>query len=298
MQIGGQIVQELYGLLVCGYPLMLVIALLAFIFLQTPAPKAAQHPSLDQRGTSQAPFVVKVVPTPKTQEEIAQEVEDRKQKAANDTNLVVATFILAGIGALQLFVFGYQAVQLRKTVQAAVGQSAAMERYITEANRSATAMEKVAVHIETSSKAGTASLSSINQQMRAYLCAVIDKGLYQDRTNNIKFQASPSIINAGLTPAYKVFFRSRAAILPLPLPKDFMFPLPKEAVGGSVIGPRQNINISPIVEGFCDDSEVESIKRASGGKALYAWGMDLRSRSTSSTTRTTRCRTESARLPS
>ena len=33
------------------------------------------------------------------------------------------------------------------------------------------------------------------------------------------------------------------------------------------------MTVSPMVEGFCDDSEVEQIKRGTGGKALYAWGV-------------------------
>jgi hypothetical protein len=41
----------------------------------------------------------------------------------------------------------------------------------------------------------------------------------------------------------------------------------------SIISPRQIITVSPIVEDFCDDSEVEGIKRAAQGKALYAWGI-------------------------
>lgn len=222
--------------------------------------------------------------------------------------LVIATLILAAVGLFQLFVFGWQARYLRETVEAAGDQSVAMERAIGEANRSASAMEEVAMHIETSikttaqqsesmkesvieagrlasamevvakeiaisSKAAIASVSAINQQMRAYLCVVIGSAIYQEKAKNMKFQAIPSIINAGLTPAHKVSFSANAGILPVPLPEDFTFPLPATPSGTSVIGPRQNITVSPTVEDFCDDSEVEGIKSGAQGKALYTWGV-------------------------
>jgi hypothetical protein len=47
-----------------------------------------QPAATDQRGTEQSPIIVKVLPTPKTDAETAQEAEDRKEKSANDRNLV------------------------------------------------------------------------------------------------------------------------------------------------------------------------------------------------------------------
>lgn len=140
---------------------------------------------------------------------------------------------------------------------------------VAEANRSASAMESIAKEISVSSKAALASVTAINQQMRAYLCVIIGAALYQERAKSLKFQAVPSIVNAGLTPAHKVSFRASAAILPIPLPEDFGFPLPPATSGTSVIGPRQNITVSPYVEDYCDDAEVEGIKSGTQGKALY-----------------------------
>jgi hypothetical protein len=81
-------------------------------------------------NTKQAPIVVNVLPTPKTQEETKREQDERKEKAELDRKLVdinddlarytsrVATFtaVLALIGVLQLLVFGYQSRQLKRTV--------------------------------------------------------------------------------------------------------------------------------------------------------------------------------------
>jgi len=97
---------------------------------------------------------------------------------SGDWWLVIFTGMLALIGFLQLLVFGDQAIQLRRTVQTALGQSEDMKKTIAEASRSATAMEEVAKHIETSSAAATASVSSIRQQMRAHLCPIIGGAIY------------------------------------------------------------------------------------------------------------------------
>ncbi len=139
--------------------------------------------------------------------------------------------------------------------------------------RSASAMEKVADKIAVSAEAATASVSAINQQMRAYISVVIGSATYQERTKNLKFQAIPSVINAGLTPAHKVSFKAGAAILPNPLPDDFDFPLADSISGMQVIGPRQNITVAPIVGEFVDDAEVDAIKSGAQGKALFAWGI-------------------------
>ncbi len=140
-------------------------------------------------------------------------------------------------------------------------------------SRSASAMESVAEKIAVSTEAARESVSAINKQMRAYICVVIGSALYQERAKNIKFQAIPSIVNAGLTPAHKVSFQADAAILPVPLPEDFAFPLPDTTSGTSVIGPRQNITVSPDVKDFVDDTEVEGIKSGHQGKGLYTWGI-------------------------
>jgi hypothetical protein len=237
----------------------------------------------DRQGTRESPVFVKEIPTPKTPDESTQEARDRAEKSANDKKLVeftgwlvVATLILAAVGLFQLFVFGWQARYLRETVQAAGEQSKAMERTIEEAGRSASAMEKVAIHIETSAQAATDSVAALKertaQQMRAYLTVNIGGAIYQERPRNLKFEAKPLLINTGHTPAHKVSYIAKAAILPVPLPEDFSFPLSEDFIGASVLGPQQSATLSGVVDELCDDSEVETIKSVTG-KALYTWGV-------------------------
>jgi hypothetical protein len=236
-----------------------------------------QQSTAPQSGTEQRPFIVKVVPPANAQTESDQIAKDR-EKAANDRKLVIATYILGAIGAFQLLVFGYQAYQLRETVKAATEQSKAMERSISESVRSASAMERVATHIEISAKVATDSAAALRertaQQMRAYLTVVVGEALYQDRKANIRFEGKPLLVNTGQTPAHKVQYRAKAAVLPWPLPPNFKLPqLPEKSEGSSVVGPRQNANLSAIVDNYLPDQDVDSVKCVKGDQGLYVWGV-------------------------
>src|SRR5690348_5385842 len=55
-----------------------------------------QSPNPDQRGTDQIPLTVKVLPTPKTQEEIDGEKHRADEHATNERGLTMATWALAG----------------------------------------------------------------------------------------------------------------------------------------------------------------------------------------------------------
>ncbi len=79
--------------------------------------KTTQQPAAsDQRGTEQSPAIVKIIPTPKTAEETESDRKEREDKNKSDWWLVKLTGALALIGFLQLIVFGWQGVQLKRTV--------------------------------------------------------------------------------------------------------------------------------------------------------------------------------------
>ena len=110
-------------------------------FSQQPPPakgksgQPQQSSTTDQRGTQQAPFVVKVLPTPKTNEEVTQEAKARNEKEALDRRITDATDniayfnkILATVAVLQFLALIFQAWMLRRTVNT----SRASERaYVT-----------------------------------------------------------------------------------------------------------------------------------------------------------------------
>src|ERR1035437_6208915 len=83
-------------------------------------PKTAQQPAAsDQRGTEQSPTIVKIIPTPKTAEKAEADRQEREDKSKSDWSLVKLTGALAFIGFLQLLVFGWQGIQLKRAVRAA-----------------------------------------------------------------------------------------------------------------------------------------------------------------------------------
>jgi hypothetical protein len=261
--------------------LVLAVALFSLVQSQPPSPSARkiskaqqQHPAsaqdpatADQRGSEQSPLVVKTLPAVKTQAETDQETDDRKQKSANDRRIVVFTGILAVVAIFQLFVYGYQAKKLRETVKSAGEQAEAMERHIGEAARSANAMENIASAIQVGNQA----------VMRAYLAVVVGHAIYQERRvgqSDLKFEGKPNLVNTGNTHARNVRIRTNAAILPMPPPQNFDYPLPAEVTEslGASVGAHQTYILSCMVKDFVPDSDVALIKEGAS-KALVAWGL-------------------------
>ena len=66
--------------------------------------------------------------------------------------------------------------------------------------------------------------------------------------------------------------KTRAAILSIPLPEDFSFPLPDRFVGGASLGPQQHFVLTALVDDFSDDADVFAIKTGID-RALYVWGI-------------------------
>jgi hypothetical protein len=273
-----------------------IILLLALAFFQSTSSvkQEREHTKIETTPTQKAPKSMAEQPSPVaapvSQPSTKPEESNTKDKSRGrppwgdifwpSWALVIVTIVAVRAALKTLGSINAQVDEMRKTGQQTdkligenIAQSKSMQQSVAEAARLASAMETVAKDIAISSKAATASVSAIGQQMRAYISVVIGGAVYQERTKNLKFQAVPSIVNAGLTPAHKVSFKAVAAILPRPLPEDFAFPLPDETSGTSVVGPRQNITISPVVGDFCDDAEVEDIKTGAKGKALYTWGI-------------------------
>lgn len=116
------------------------------------------------------------------------------------------------------------------------------------------------------------------RELRAYLTVIIGGAVFQERRardkgGDLKFEARPIIVNTGRTPAYNIVHTCRAAIMQIPIPTGVKLPdAPDDGVGGNILGSGQNANMFGIVDGFCADDEVKSIKYATGNKGLYVWG--------------------------
>jgi hypothetical protein len=79
-----------------------------------------------ERGTEQFPVIIKVLPTKESEEKAAADAHREDEKTANDGRLAGftellfwATCALSVIALFQLFVFGWQGVQLKRAVSAA-----------------------------------------------------------------------------------------------------------------------------------------------------------------------------------
>lgn len=241
--------------------------------------KAYKKTDSDQRGTEKSPLIIKTLPTKTAEAQTKQEENYKAEHGYNErwtmraaVGLVIVTSILA--------FFTYRLWRATKTMvegaeKVSDSQLREMRKSIAEATRAASAIEKVAEHIAISAKAATESVAAVKdrtaQQMRAYLTVLIGTAVCQDIGNTLRFEAKPLLLNTGHTPARKVGYRAKAAILPIPLPDDFAFPLPEVVIGAALLGPQQNFILSAMVDGFCDSSEVEDIK-FNKGKALYMWG--------------------------
>jgi hypothetical protein len=117
------------------------------------------------------------------------------------------------------------------------------------------------------------------RQLRAYLTVIIGPATFQERRakddgGDLKFGCDPILLNTGLTPARTIHFKTRAAILPCPLPKETHLPEGMdEGIGDSILGAQQNANMFAVVDGFCQDDEVQSVKEGCNANALYVWGL-------------------------
>jgi hypothetical protein len=134
---------------------------------------------------------------------------------------------------------------------------------------------KAAKATEASVEAGK---DTAKRQLRAYVTVIIGDAVFQERRDEDKggdlmFECRPLLVNNGQTPARKIRFKARAAILPVPLPKEIHLPEePDEGIGDSILGPQQNANMFALVDGFRADDEAESLKKGVGAKGLYVWG--------------------------
>ena len=127
----------------------------------------------------------------------------------------------------------------------------------------------------------SASDEATKRELRAYLTVIIGGATFQERRQeskggDLKFEGKPILVNTGKTPARKITFKARAAIMPIPLTPGIHLPdTPDEGVGDSILGPHQSAIMSAIIEGFCADKEVDSIKYGgpNASKGLYVWGL-------------------------
>jgi hypothetical protein len=188
--------------------------------------------------------------------------------------MAITSVLFSGLGFVALIATVWlQRKQIEAAIQGMEESASDMKESIAQATRAARAMEKSAEAVTVASQAAAQSAGFLPKQMRAYLSVRIGGGVYQDRAANWRFEVRPMLINTGFTPAHKVAYAAKAAVLPFPLLDEFVFPAlekPRSVFG--LLAPQQNLTMNAMVQGdFFDDEEVENIKRGHE-RRLYVWG--------------------------
>jgi hypothetical protein len=119
----------------------------------------------------------------------------------------------------------------------------------------------------------TISRETAKRQLRAYIEVIVGDAMWQEREKGYRFGALPIVRNSGQTPAYKLRFVAKAAILPLDLPKDYFLSEVGDEVGETILGINQPMTMHAKVDDFVHDGDVQSIKDGDREKCLYAWGV-------------------------
>lgn len=122
-------------------------------------------------------------------------------------------------------------------------------------------------------KSVAVSQDTAKRQLRAYIVVIIGDAMWQEREKGYRFGALPLLKNSGQTPAYKVTFIAKAAILPTELPKDYKLSEMGDEAGETMVGPGHQMTMHAKVDDFVHDSEVQAIKTGDRDKSLYTWGI-------------------------
>ena len=79
--------------------------------------KQEQQTQPDQRGTEQSPIIVKMAPSPKTEEEAAQAKQEKEEKAATDRRVEITTYIIGAATAIQAIALIWTIIVMNRTAK-------------------------------------------------------------------------------------------------------------------------------------------------------------------------------------
>lgn len=256
----------------------------AAVVNEPPKPEPSDQktkPDSSQQGTERDPFIVKVIPTPKSDAEASQDAEDRKDKSFSDWWTLRLTGTLALIGIVQTVVFYVQARRLKQTIDTmqkiSREQSNDVRESIAQATRAAAAMEGMSAamlaNAAITTEIGKTQREFGQRQMRAYLSVTYAVTVPQDDATGHYAEIRLNLINNGHTPAHEVSYKAESRVLPFPLPDDFDFQIGEVPINSeSVIGSGQHHIISSVIR---DRLTPDQVERCLLGQDLrmYMWGI-------------------------
>jgi hypothetical protein len=197
-----------------------------------------QQATPDERGTDKMPLSVKIISPTKTKAETDQDTKERAEKSAVDHSLVKYTRLLGVVAALQFIamlvqavVLGIQAHRLRQTVD----QMRDTER----------------------------------QQLRAFVS--ITPWMLSNFGAVHRIQIEFATRNHGQTPAFDINYIFDMAVLPTPLPNNFVFPAPTQLLNpNSSLFPHARMKTWFNNNRILTTAEVASVH--AGIQRFHVWG--------------------------
>lgn len=212
---------------------------------ENPPSHAAQGAQNDNRGTGEPPLAVKIIPSPKTDQEATDEKAEREDKNSADWWMVKLTFGLMIVGiaqfsvfVLQLIIFGLQAKRLKETIEK---------------------MDETAI-----------------RELRAYVSGEVGKDINSSVVAELTPKTAARVVivnyNHGRTPAYQVEVNAAIDVLPYPLPPNFILP---EYI---IVAPPSKTVIHPDghtgynARSFAPVTDFQMSQIARGSHKLYVFG--------------------------
>ena len=263
-------------------------------FARAASPSSSHSPPVDTKGTEanplvireapvETPSIIKLLPIEKSAEQVAQDEKDRQERRANDRETSSTNHMLLLIGALQALIFAcqfiafaYQSKSLNQTVLAATEQSKDMKRYVDEASRSASAMERMAAAMQANVAEVTEAFATqkvvFRNQLRPWVSVTFRACLPQSRERGYKYELQVDVTNNGSTPAIGPNTASMFRVLPVPLPADYDLTVPMVDfdAAGNLAPHRGSFTRSHLSE-FLTDTEIEEMKSGERN-GLYIYG--------------------------
>jgi len=114
---------------------------------------------------------------------------------------------------------------------------------------------------------------SSRKELRAYLSVEMGSAIYQEIGNDKYFEARPTLVNSGKTPAKRLSYVARSEILQWPLNASFKLPLLVAQRDHKImLAPGNPLIMNAFPDQWTLDAHVKDVMRANG-KALYIWGV-------------------------
>jgi hypothetical protein len=203
---------------------------------------AQQPPAPDQRGTENAPFIVKAQPSPKTQAQTDQEAKDRLDQAAYNWDTLFLSGLLIIVAFLQFVAIGIQAVFLWLAFKATKKSADIAEAALVQLNRAFI------------SPKGLTCLSHRNEDIKG--------------AEKYWYSIVPIWENSGNTPTRDMTIYVNSYFESTPMPSDFRFPpfISSEKIP-IFAGPKATFGGSWVTK---TGDELAKVK--AGTKYFYIWG--------------------------